>query len=142
MKQYNVGLIAGSFDLVHPGYIWMFKDAKTVCDKLIIALQGDPTIDRPHKCKPVQSIEDRIEILSAIRYVDEIVIYNTEAELLHLLQNTPFDVRILGSDYVGKPFTGDVLNKPIHFHHRNHAYSLTDLKEKIYQERKTAKGQG
>ena len=139
MPQYNKGLIAGSFDLIHPGYIWMFKDAKTVCNHLIVALQGDPTIDRPHKCKPVQSLEDRIEILSSLRYVDEIKTYNTEVELLNLLKDTNFDVRILGSDYEGKAFTGDVLNNPIHYHRREHNYSLTDLKEKIYQERKLAK---
>jgi glycerol-3-phosphate cytidylyltransferase len=116
MKQYNIGLIAGSFDLIHPGYIWMFRDAKDICNKLIIALQGDPTIDRPNKCKPIQSLNDRAEILSSIKYIDQIVTYNTEAELLALLQVTNFDVRILGSDYVGKSYTGDNLNKPIHFH--------------------------
>lgn len=139
MEKYNVGIIAGSFDLIHPGYIWMFKDAKSICNHLVIALQGDPTIDRPHKCKPVQSIEDRIEILSSIKYIDQIVTYNTEFELLNLLKNTNFDVRILGSDYEGKSFTGDNLNKPIYYHKREHPYSLTDLKEKIYQERKLFK---
>ena len=72
MSNKTIGIIAGSFDFIHAGYIRMFKDAKSICDHLIIALQGDPTIDRPHKCKPVQSIEDRREILESIKYVDEI----------------------------------------------------------------------
>jgi glycerol-3-phosphate cytidylyltransferase len=139
MKKYNIGLIAGSFDLVHPGYIRMFKDAKSVCNTLVIALQGDPTIERPNKCKPVQSLEERIEILQALRYVDQVVTYNTESELLELLKRTPHDVRILGTDYVNKSFTGDSLNKEVYYHNRDHDYSLTDLKEKIYQERKSFK---
>lgn len=137
--KYDKGLIAGSFDLIHPGYIRMFKDAKSICNNLLIALQNDPTINRPYKCKPVQSLEDRIEILSAIKYIDEIITYNTEEELLYLLKNTKFDVRIIGSDYEGKGFTGDCVNKPVYFHNRNHNYSLTSLKEKIYEERKISK---
>jgi len=140
-NQYHKGLIAGSFDLIHPGYIWMFKDAKTVCDYLILALQGDPTIDRPHKCKPVQSLEYRIEIMGSIKYIDQIVTYNTEKELLNLLLTTEHDVRILGSDYKDKFFTGCTIDKPIYYHSREHSYSLTDLKEKIYLERKTSKGE-
>ena len=133
--KYFRGIICGSFDLIHPGYIRMLKDAKTACETLIIALQGDPTIDRPFKCRPVQSLEDRREILEALVYVDGIETYNTEKELLELLERTPHDVRILGTDYIGKSYTGDVLKKPEYFHERAHDFSTTKLKEEIYKER-------
>ena len=136
MTDLKRGIICGSFDLIHPGYIRMFEDAKRACDVLIIALQGDPTIDRPDKCKPVQSLSGRIEILSAIKYIDRIVTYNTEAELLEVLKKTDHDVRILGTDYVGRNnYTGAELEKPVYYHKRNHKYSTTKLKELIYEER-------
>ena len=132
---YGSGIICGSFDLIHPGYVRMFKESKSVCKKLIVALQDDPTIDRPEKCKPVQSLESRMEILQAIRYVDQIVLYNTEAELYELLRKTDYEVRILGSDYSSRDYTGSDLLKPVYYHERNHGYSTTALKEKIYEER-------
>lgn len=137
MNKHNIGIICGSFDVLHPGYIRMFKDAKSVCKFLVVALQGDPTIDRPTKCKPVQSLEDRKEILEAIRYIDRIETYNTEAELLRLLQTTPHDIRILGSDYKNiENYTGAELKKSVYYHARDHGYSTTRLKQKIYYERK------
>ena len=136
-NKYKKGIICGSFDLIHPGYIRMFKEAKNVCEELIVALQGDPTIDRPHKCKPVQSLEDRREILEAIRYVDTIVTYNTERELFELLNKISYDVRILGSDYKNiSKYTGSKLNKPVYYCERSHDYSTTRLKEAIYNERR------
>ena len=130
------GIICGSFDLIHPGYTRMFRDAKTICNELIVALQGDPTIDRPSKCKPVQSIDDRVEVLSAIDCIDRIVTYNTEAELLQLLKDVNHDVRILGSDYKGNNnFTGAELKKSVYYHERDHEHSTTALKEAIYRER-------
>ena len=96
-KKWKRGLICGSFDVIHPGYIHLFRDAKSVCTKLIIALQSDPTVDRPEKMKPLQSVEDRELILRSIRYVDDIVHYTTEKELYQLLQQPDlYDVRILG----------------------------------------------
>jgi glycerol-3-phosphate cytidylyltransferase len=127
----KVGLIAGAFDLIHPGYILMFEDAKTVCDHLIIALQTDPTLDRPFKMKPVQSIEERRIILSGIKFVDEIKIYSTEQELYNLLKTTKIDVRILGSDYENVDYNGKDLNIPVHFHRRHHNWSTTNLKNKL-----------
>ena len=129
--MYKTGLIAGSFDLIHPGYIRMFRESKSICENLIVALQDDPTIDRPSKCKPVQSWSERAEILRALRYVDEIVHYSTEDDLRRLLSSANFEVRVLGSDYIGKRFTGDELGKPVYFCNRDHDYSLTDLKKKI-----------
>jgi glycerol-3-phosphate cytidylyltransferase len=128
---YERGIIAGSFDILHPGYIRMFEESKRVVNYLIVALQDDPTIDRPEKCKPVQSWEERAEILRSLRYVDDVVYYNTEYDLRKLLGSVKYDVRILGSDYLGRRFTGDDLEKPVFYCNRNHQYSLTDLKERI-----------
>ena len=125
------GFVASSFDLMHPGYILMFQDAKTVCDYLICGLHDDPTVDRPTKNKPILTLEERKIVLSAIKYVDEIVVYNTEVELYDLLKGIKPDVRILGTDYVGKSFTGDDLDIPIHWHDRFHNWSTTSLKRRI-----------
>jgi glycerol-3-phosphate cytidylyltransferase len=129
--KYERGIIAGSFDIIHPGYVRMFEESKHVVKNLIVALQDDPTVDRPEKCKPVQSWEERAEILRAIRYVDDVVYYNTERDLRKLLGTLNYDVRILGSDYLGRRFTGDDLEKPVFYCNRNHQHSLTDLKERI-----------
>ena len=127
----KIGFLAGSFDIIHPGYIYMFEDAKRVCDHLIVALQSDPTIDRPAKNSPVQTLEERKMILSAIKYVDEIKVYTTEKELYNLLKETKIDVRILGTDYLDKPFNGCDLSIPVYFHNRNHSWSSTRLKQLI-----------
>jgi glycerol-3-phosphate cytidylyltransferase len=127
------GVICGSFDVIHPGYTRMFRDAKeNACNHLIVALQDDPTIDRPEKCKPVQSFNDRREILQSIRYIDDIVEYSTEKELFKLLSTLDYDIRILGTDYRGKHYTGIELKKPVYYHVRNHDYSTTSLKRSIY----------
>lgn len=111
----------------------MFRESKEkACRYLVVALQTDPTLDRPSKCKPVQTWEDRKEILESIRYVDKVVGYDTEDSLLRLLANENHDVRILGDDYRGKIFTGSELAKPIYFCRRDHEYSLTDLKNRVY----------
>jgi glycerol-3-phosphate cytidylyltransferase len=109
----------------------MLKDAKEQCDKLIVGLQTDPTIDKPEKNKPIQSFEERKIQLEAVKYVDEIVEYETENELYELLKTLIPDVRILGTDYIEKSFTGDDLNIPIYFHKRNHDYSTSNLRKKI-----------
>ena len=129
----KIGLIAGSFDIIHPGYVKMFEDAKiNACDYLIIALQGDPTLERPTKCKPVQSIDERQYILESIRFVDEVVHYNTEAELLVIINNLDYNVRIIGSDYIDIEFTGKTFEKEVYYHDRgSHKYSCTDLKQRI-----------
>jgi len=130
----KTGIIAGSFDLIHPGYIRMLQEAKkSACDHLVVALQDDPTVDRPGKCKPVQTWEERKEILESIRWVDEVWRYCTESDLLNLLSSNKdrIDVRILGSDYVGKRYTGDDLDIPAYFCKRDHEYSLTELKLRV-----------
>jgi len=131
MTNYKTGLICGAFDVIHPGYIRLFQDAKSVCDKLVIALQTDPTVDRPEKDKPVQTPEDRELILRSIRYIDDVIFYTTEAELLDLTGKDFYDVRILGTDYKEKYFTGREHGKEIHWHSRDHDYSASGLKRSI-----------
>ncbi|MEX0933824.1 MAG: adenylyltransferase/cytidyltransferase family protein [Candidatus Paceibacterota bacterium] len=127
------GITAGSFDLLHPGHILMFKECKEVCDYLIVALQSDPTIDRPEKNKPIQSIDERKEMLDALRFVDEIILYDTEDELYKLLQTLPITIRILGADWKGQRFTGDDLPLEVYFNSRNHSHSTNALRRRVYE---------
>ena len=105
-KKIKKGITASTFDLLHAGHILMLKEAKSVCDYLIVALQVDPTIDRPNKNQPIQSFYERWVQLSAVKYVDEVIPYSTESELLTILQNYNIDIRILGDEYEHKMFTG------------------------------------
>ena len=125
------GITASCFDLLHAGHILMLKEAKSACDYLIVALQVDPTIDRPNKNKPIQSFFERWVQLSAVKYVDEIIPYSTESELLTILHNYDIDVRILGEEYETKPFTGNNLDMEYYFNKRTHEYSSTELKQRI-----------
>jgi len=129
----KIGFTCSCFDLLHAGHILMLKDSKEQCDYLIVGLQTDPTLDRPEKNKPIQSFEERKIQLEAVKYIDEIFIYDTEEDLYKKLLDINPDVRILGSDYdiPDKRFTGDDLNIPIHFHKRKHNYSSTNLRKKI-----------
>ncbi len=127
----KIGFTCSCFDLLHVGHILMLKDAKEQCDELIVGLQTNPTIDRPEKNKPIQSQKERYIQLEAVKYVDDIFVYDTEASLLDLLKLVKPDVRILGSDYEGKSFTGDNLNIPIYYHKRNHNYSSSNLRKEI-----------
>ena len=141
MKTYNVGFTAGAFDLCHAGHMLMFKDCKRVCERLIVALHTDPTLDMEYrikeknqvKNKPIMSAKERRIVLEGIKYVDEIVTYNTEADLYNLLKSLRYDVRILGSDWEGKKYTGHDLRHVAYFHRRNHDYSTSELRERIYQ---------
>lgn len=127
------GFTCGAFDLCHAGHMLMFKECKTFCDYLIVGLQTDPTIDRPEKNKPIQSLEERRIQLEAVRYIDEIVIYSTEAELYELLKKNELgiDVRILGEDWKGKPFTGYDLPLETVFNSRTHSYSTSNLRDRV-----------
>ena len=104
------GIIAGNFDVIHPGYIEMFKEMNKHCTVLIVLLHTDPSIERPHKLKPILSADERKELLLAIKYVDDVIRYTYEEQLYSLLKVGEFDVRFLGDDYINKPFTGDDLN--------------------------------
>ena len=127
----SIGVIAGNFDVIHPGYIKMFAECKKHCKHFLIFLHEDPTLERFDKCKPILSVEERREILLSIKYIDEVVSYKTEAELRKLLKKYNPSVRFLGDDYKNKPFTGDDLNIPIHFLDRSHGWSTTKFKQLI-----------
>ena len=125
----NTGVIAGNFDVIHPGYIHLFNECKENCKKLLLFLHEDPSIERKHKLKPILTLEERILILSSLNQVDEIISYKTETELLILLKNHEIDIRFLGSDYQGKEFTGMELNIPIYYLDRSHGWNTTKYKE-------------
>jgi|TARA_R110000851_G_scaffold220147_1_gene372927 glycerol-3-phosphate cytidylyltransferase len=127
------GVIAGSFDVYHPGYVQMLKEAKGKCDCLVILLHTDPSIERPEKLKPILSTGERKEMLLSIRYVDDVVRYTYEEQLLDLLKMGEFNIRFLGDDYLNKPFTGDNLKLPIHYLNRDHGWSTTKFKKLISQ---------
>lgn len=134
MKEYKkeiVGMVAGNFDLLHPGYILTFEEAKQHCDKFVVFLQRDPSLHRKSKYKPVIPPYDRYKALMAIKYIDEVYMYQTEEELYELIKWLQPDVRILGEDYIGKPFTGDDLPPKIVYTTRSHGWSTTKLKDKI-----------
>jgi glycerol-3-phosphate cytidylyltransferase len=125
------GVLAGNFDVMHPGYIKMFKECKTKCGHLTVLLHTDPTIERPEKLKPILSVEERKEMLLELRSVDEVMTYTLEAELYDLLKEGDYSIRFLGSDYVGKTFTGDNLNSSIYYISRDHGWSTTKFKNEI-----------
>lgn len=127
----KIGFTCSCFDLFHAGHIMMLKEAKQQCDYLIVGLQTDPTIDRPHKNKPVQSVFERFVQVQACKYVDEIVPYATEAELLDILRSYPIDVRIIGEEYRNQQFTGFDLPIAAYFNSRQHSFSTTELRGRI-----------
>jgi len=125
------GVIAGNFDVMHPGYIKMFKECAENCDCLVVLLHTDPSIERPHKLKPILSVEERKEMLYELKSICDIFTYTYEEQLLDLLRLGEFNVRFLGDDYKGKPFTGDDLNIPIYYLNRDHGWSTTKFKKLI-----------
>ena len=128
------GIIAGAFDVIHPGYIQMFKDAKTHCNHLTVALHDDPSTERSHKLKPVQTVEERKEILLSIKYIDDVVSYKTEEEYLTYLRSGDYDMRFLGSDYINGKYTGKDINIDIIWLDREtHNYSTTRMKRLIHE---------
>jgi len=132
----KTGFVCSAFDLFHAGHIMMLKEARTQCDYLIVGLQTDPTIDRPaEKNKPVQSVFERYEQLKACKYVDEILVYATEKDLVDILLSYPIDVRILGNEYEHKSFTGrnECVERGIqfYFNKRDHSFSTTELRQRV-----------
>lgn len=127
----RIGFTASCFDLLHTGHILMLREAKSQCDHLIVGLQTDPKIDRPAKNAPIQSIFERYVQLSACSYVDEIIVYATEKDLLDILQSYHIDVRVIGLEYKGKNFTGADLDMEIYFNSRSHGFSTTELRKRI-----------
>ena len=131
----RVGITCSTFDLLHSGHVAMLREAKTQCDYLICALQNDPSIDRPEKNQPVQNIVERQAQLAAIRYVDEILVYNTEKELLDILGMYQIDVKIMGEEYRDLEFTGKDLCRQrdieFYFNKRDHRCSTSDLRKRV-----------
>jgi len=127
------GFVAGMFDIIHPGYIKMFKEIKKNCDHLTIGLHNDASTERKNKFPPILTIEERKEILYSIREIDDIICYNSESDLLEILSKDIFDVRFLGDDYKDKDYTGSNLNIPIIYLDRSHGWSSTKFKRKIYE---------
>lgn len=132
----KVGITFSTFDLLHAGHIGMLREAKTYCDYLIVGLQSDPTIDRPDtKNKPIQTMVERYAQLNALKFVDEIVPYQTEEDVIDILQLFQIDVRFLGDEYRDKDFTGkDVCRKrdiDLHFNKRDHRFSSSGLRQRV-----------
>jgi glycerol-3-phosphate cytidylyltransferase len=130
-EKYDVGIIAGNFDVIHPGYIKMFKECKSYCKQFIVLLHTDPSIERPHKLKPILTKEERTEILTSIKYIDGIAYYTYEKELVDLIERLSPDIRFLGDDYRGKTYTGFELDVPVHYLNRDHGWSTTKFKKLI-----------
>ena len=131
-----VGFTCSTFDLLHAGHILMLAEAKSVCDYLIVGLQLDPSIDRPDtKNSPVQSIVERHVQLSAVKYVDEIIVYQTEKDLEDLLMFLPITIRVIGEEYEDKNFTGKNIceqrNIKIYYNQRKHSFSTTELRNRV-----------
>jgi len=133
-----VGFTCSTFDLLHAGHILMLAEAKSICDYLIVGIQSDPTIDRPDvKNKPVQSIVERYVQLSAVKFIDEIIVYDTEKDLEDLLMFLPVTIRIIGEEYRDKPFTGKNICEDrgikIFYNSRTHRFSSSELRQRTYQ---------
>ena len=126
-----VGLIAGNFDVIHPGYIYMFDECKKHCDILLLLLHEDPSIERPEKIKPILDLNERNMILSSLKQIDRIITYQIESDLYDILKTEQIDIRFLGDDYKDKAFTGDDLGIPIHYLDRSHGWSTTKFKKMI-----------
>lgn len=130
------GFTCSTFDLLHAGHILMLADAKSKCDHLVVGLQTDPTIDRPDtKNKPIQSVVERFVQLSAVKYVDDIIVYETEKDLEDMLLFLDIQVRIIGEEYKDKPFTGKQIcldrGIEIYYNQRRHSFSTTELRQRV-----------
>lgn len=131
----KVGITFSCFDLLHAGHVIMLEEAKSKCDYLIVGLQTNPQIDRPDKSKPIQSVFERYSQLKACKFVDEIIPYETEDDLIDILQSRNIHIRIIGSDYFGQQFTGREYckesNIEIHYNSRKHRFSSSALKASV-----------
>jgi len=132
-----VGITFSTFDLLHAGHIAMLREAKNTCDYLICGLQVDPSFDRAEKNAPVQTLVERWMQLQAVKYVDEIVPYQSEADLEDILQLFNIDVKIMGPEYKDKDFTGKSIctqrGIEIYYNNRDHRFSSTDLRKRVHE---------
>lgn len=130
----KTGFTCSCFDLFHAGHIMMLKEAKSKCDYLIVGLQTDPTIDRPEKNKPIQSVVERFIQLESCKYVDEVVVYATEKDLLDILYTYPINIRVVGEEYKDKEFTGKNLDHiEMYYNSRKHSFSTTELRQRVIE---------
>lgn len=127
----KVGFTCSTFDLLHAGHILMLEECRSLCDVLIVGLQVDPTVDRPKKNKPVQSVYERWIQLKGCKSVDQIIPYATEADLLDLLVTLPIDVRFVGQEYQNRAFTGRHLGIDIEYNTRRHSWSSSELRDRM-----------
>ena len=131
----NTGITFSSFDLFHSGHVAMLKEAKANCDFLIVGLQTDPTLDRPEKNKPIQSVFERYVQLEGCKYIDEIIPYESEKDLTDIFLTYGIDVRFIGEEYKDKDFTAKQIcvdkNIKIHYNKRQHSFSTTNLRKRI-----------
>jgi glycerol-3-phosphate cytidylyltransferase len=126
------GITFGAFDLFHAGHVLMLQEAKTVCDYLVVCIQTDPSADRPDKNRPIQSIVERQIQVAACKYADEIIVYNSEEDVLEILKSVDWEVRILGDEYRNKEFTGraESLDR-CYFNRRPHEFSSSELRLRV-----------
>jgi glycerol-3-phosphate cytidylyltransferase len=130
----KIGFTCGVFDLFHAGHVLMLQECKAHCDYLIVALNRAENISEkinPNKKKPIFSIEERVLIMDSCKYVDEVLTYNSEEELLEILKNKKIDIRFLGDDYKGKPITGADLNIDIYYTNRSHGLSTSLYRSRL-----------
>lgn len=137
--EHKIGFTCGAFDLLHAGHVMMLKEARQQCDYLTVGLHTDPSIDRPEKNKPIQSVYERYKQLEAVRWVDRIIPYETENDLLVLLYNEDIDVRILGDEYKEKDYTGSELvdvKMAVYYNTRQHPFSSSSLRRRLEESEK------
>ena len=141
LQGLKIGIVFSQFDILHAGHIAMLSEAKNHCDYLIAGLQNNAQWDRPDKNSPIQSIVERQISLSAVRFVDEIVVYNTEKDLEDILLTLPVDVRILGVEYMEKDFTGRAICEKrkieLVFNSRDHSFSSSSLRKRVVEAQRT-----
>jgi len=131
MTLYKTGFVAGKFDLIHPGYIKLFEFSKKYCDFLIVAIHVNPSLERPNKFSPIHSLNERKMMIKSIRYVDKVVSYSLEKDLVKILKKLSISVRFLDEEYKKKKITGSELDIPIKWVPRKHNYSTTKLIKEI-----------
>ncbi len=131
----NIGFTCGPMDLLHAGHVLMLKECREQCDFLIVGLEIDPSVDRPNKKKPVETVEERMIRLEGCKYVDKIIIYTDEVDLYNLLKKLNPDIRFMGADWKGKPnYSRDKLPEmKVIYNNRNHNYSSSNLRKRIIE---------
>ena len=136
----KVGFTCGAFDLLHAGHAIMLEECKKYCDYLVVGVQSDPSLDRKSKNSPVMSYKERVTMVNSIKWVDEIILYDTEEDLHNMLvsksDSGEIHVRIIGADWKGKKFTGHSIDMEVVFNSRSHNYSTSDLRRRVYQAEK------